>query len=130
MSATDNEARIRKGYAAFNSGDVPALVDLFAEDLVWHFPGTSKLAGDHVGRDAALAMLGAYGAACEGTLQAVLHDVMANDEHVAGWATDTADVGGRKLEVGAVVIFAMHDGKVVEATHYFQDQAAIDALLS
>jgi len=93
-------------------------------------PGTSKLAGDHVGRDAALATLGAYAAAVEGTLQAQLHDVMANDEHVAGWATDTASAGGRSLEVSAVVIFSMQDGKVVKASHHFDDPAAVDAFLT
>ncbi len=60
MGAADNASRIRKGYAAFNAGDVATLVDLFAEDVVWHFPGQSKLAGDHIGRDATLAALGGY----------------------------------------------------------------------
>ena len=70
MGAADNAARIRRGYDAFNQGEVEVLVDLFAEDIVWHFPGTSKLGGDHVGRDQTLGVLGAYGAASGGTLQA------------------------------------------------------------
>src|SRR4051812_49821745 len=77
MGATENANRIRDGYRAFNSGDVAALTDLFADDIVWHFPGTSKLSGEHVGRDATLGALGAYGAAGQGTLQANLVDVMA-----------------------------------------------------
>ena len=77
MGATENADRIRDGYRAFNSGDVAALTELFADDIVWHFPGTSKLSGEHAGRDAALGALGAYGAAGEGTLKANLVDVMA-----------------------------------------------------
>src|SRR5687768_16400100 len=50
MGATENAKRIREGYDAFNRADVAALVDLFAEDFVWHFPGASKLAGEHLGR--------------------------------------------------------------------------------
>lgn len=127
MGEAENTARIRKGYEAFNTGDGAALVDLFAEYVVWHFPGTSKLAGEHVGRDACLGMLGAYGAATNGTLQANLVDVMASADRVAGWATDTATVAGKTLDVRAVVVFAMRDGKVVEAWHHFDDLYALDA---
>ena len=130
MGAAENEGRIRKGYEAFNTGDVDTLIDLFAEDIVWHFPGHSKLAGEHVGRDATLAFFGGYGAAAEGTLQARLIDVMAGADHVAGWANDTARARGRTLDVRAAVIFAMRDGKVTEAWHHFDDPGAVDAFLA
>ena len=130
MGAAENEARIRKGYDAFNAGDVPTLLDLFDADIVWHFPGTNRLAGDHVGRDATLAFLGAYGEAAGGTLHATPLDVMATDDHVAGWARDTAAVGDRQLDVRAAVIFAMRDGKVVEAWHHFDDLYAVDHFLA
>ena len=130
MGAAQNADRIRAGYKAFNAGDVPALVDLFAEDIVWHFPGNSKLAGDHIGRDAALNALGGYGAASGGTLQANLVDIMASDDHVTGWANDTATAGGRTLDVNSVVIFTMVDGKVTEGRQFIDDVAALDAFLA
>ena len=130
MGAKENAEQIRRGYEAFNSGDVDALVELFAEDIVWHVPGSSKLAGDHIGRDATLAMFGAYGAAAEGTLEANLIDVMASDDNVTGWATDTAATATRSLETSAVVIFAIRDGKVTEAWHHFGDQDAFDAFVA
>src|SRR5439155_17789938 len=118
MGAADNASRVRKGYAAFNAGDVPTLVDLFAEDVVWHFPGQSKLAGDHIGRDATLSVLGGYGEASGGTLKANLLDLMASDDGVTGVANDTATSGGKALDVRSSLIFAMRDGKVSEAWHY------------
>jgi ketosteroid isomerase-like protein len=130
MAASENASRVRAGYDAFNQADIPALVDLFAEDVVWHFPGSSKLAGDHVGRDATLAVLGAYGQAAGGTLKASVIDVMASDDHVAGVAKDTASAGGRTLDVRSTVLFAMRDGKVTEAWHYIDDLAAFDSFLS
>ena len=130
MGAKENAELIRRGYAAFNSGDVDTLVEIFAEDIVWHVPGSSKLAGDHIGRDATLAMFGAYGAAAEGSLKANLIDVMASETNVTGWATDTAATATRSLETSAVVIFSIRDGKVVEASHYFGDQDAFDAFLA
>ena len=130
MGAQGNIERIRDGYAAFNKGDVDALVELFAEDIVWHFPGTSKLSGEHVGRDATLAALGGYGAASNGTLQANLVDIMANDTHVTGWARDTATANGRTLDINSVVIFTMKDGKVTKGRHFVDDPAALDAFLA
>ena len=130
MGATENAERIRKGYDAFNQGDVPALIDLFADDVVWHFPGSSKLGGEHVGRDATLTALGGYGEASGGTLRANLIDLMASENHVAGVANDTATNGGRKLDVRSTVVFAMRDGKVTEAWHYIDDTEALDAFLA
>ena len=130
MGASENASRVRDGYEAFNQGDIPVLVDLFDEGIVWHFPGTSSLAGDHVGRDATLGVLGAYGAAAGGTLKAAVVDLMASDDHVAGVANDTAAHGGRTLDVRSTVIFAMQGGKVTEAWHYIDDLAAFDAFLA
>lgn len=130
MSAAANEARIRNAYEAFNVGDGATLLDTFDEDIVWHFPGSSKLAGDHVGRDATMAFLGAYGESGGGTFHAKLLAVVANDELVAGWANDTAEVDGRVLDVVAVVMFAIRDGKVIEAWHHFADLYAVDAFLA
>jgi ketosteroid isomerase-like protein len=129
MGAKENASRIRAGYDAFNQQDIAALIDLFAEDIVWHFPGANRLAGDHVGRDATLAVLGAYGEAAQGTLNADAIDVMASDTHVAGLANDTAKAGGKTLDVRSTVIFSMTDGKVIEAWHYIDDLAAFDSFL-
>jgi ketosteroid isomerase-like protein len=130
MSAAENTDRIRAGYTAFNSGDVPALVDLFAEDIVWHFPGTSKLAGEHVGRDAALGALGAYGAASNGTLQANLVDLVANGDRVLGWARDTAANATGALDIDSIVIFTLRDGKVTDGQQIVSDPTALDAFLA
>ena len=130
MGAAENAERIRAGYKAFNTGDVPALIDLFAEDIVWHFPGNSKLAGEHVGRDAVLTVLGAYGAATDGTLQANLIDVMSSENNVTGWGRDTASARGKTLDTNSVVVFTMRDGKVTEGHHFIEDTAALDALLA
>ena len=130
MGAADNASRVRKGYAAFNAGDVATLVDLFAEDVVWHFPGENKLSGDHIGRHATLTTLAGYGAASGGTLKANLLDLMPSDNGVAGVANDTATSGGKTLDVRSSVIFAMRDGKVTETWHYIDDLASFDDFLA
>ena len=130
MGASENAARIRAGYESFNKGDIDGLVDLFDENIVWHFPGASKLAGEHIGRDAVLAVLGAYGEASGGTLQANPVDVMASDDHVTGWARDTATANGRTLDLDSFVVFTMRDGKVTAAQHLVADIEGLDAFLA
>jgi ketosteroid isomerase-like protein len=126
MSVEHNAARIRGAYEAFAQADVPALVDIFDEDVVWHYPGNSPLAGDHKGREAVLGFLGQFTERTGGTYRAQLRQVMANDDHAAGWANDVASRDGKSLDVNAVVVFQLSDGRVVEAWHYFDDQAALD----
>ena len=55
MGAAENAEIVRRGYAAFNAGDMETLTELFDESASWHTPGRSPLAGDYVGRDAAFA---------------------------------------------------------------------------
>jgi len=129
MGANENASRVRAGYDAFNQADIPALIDLFDENIVWHFPGSSRLAGDHKGRDATLGVLGAYGEAGGGTLKANVIDVMASEDHVAGVANDTASHNGKTLDVRSTVVFSMRGGKVTEAWHYMDDLAALDAFI-
>ncbi len=58
MSEHPDIDRHRKGHAAFRSGDMEYLNELFAEDTVWHWSGRSQISGDHVGRDAVFAVFG------------------------------------------------------------------------
>ena len=57
MSEHPNAARAREGFERFVQGDLPALLDLFADDAVWHVPGSMALSGEHRGRDAIIAFL-------------------------------------------------------------------------
>lgn len=55
-----NASIVRSGYEAFNRGDLTTLTELFGDDVSWHTPGQSPLAGDVVGREAVVARLGRY----------------------------------------------------------------------
>jgi ketosteroid isomerase-like protein len=51
MPELPNVEIVRRGYAAFNNGDTSALAALIAENVVWHVPGRSLIAGDWPGND-------------------------------------------------------------------------------
>ena len=39
MGSGDNADLVQRGYAAFSTGDIATLSELFAADAVWHVPG-------------------------------------------------------------------------------------------
>jgi uncharacterized protein len=66
--AKDNVALIRKGFEAFNKGDVATLSTVLSADCVHHMPGSNRFSGDHKGRDNMLKMYGELGALTNGTM--------------------------------------------------------------
>ena len=72
MGAGEDVALVRRGYEAFNTGDMDTLTELFEESAPWHTPGRSSLAGDHKGRDATFAYFGQLGGQTGGTFRAEL----------------------------------------------------------
>jgi ketosteroid isomerase-like protein len=65
--AEQNTQRAKDGYAAFMRGDIPAVLELLADDTEWVVPGPSDIpmAGAHQGKQAVLAFFGALGETLE-----------------------------------------------------------------
>ena len=128
--AHPNEDLIRRGYEAFNKGDVETLREVFDPEIVWHFPGRSVLAGDHRGSDAVLGFFGRTQELTAGTFRVELHEVVADDEHTVGLHLATGERGGRTLEDHEVVVFHVRDDKVVEVWQYVENQYTYDEFFS
>jgi ketosteroid isomerase-like protein len=124
-----NVARIRDGYAAFAKGDMAILNDLFAEDLQWHEAGRNQVSGEYHGRDAAFGLLGKVVEITEGTLRIDLHAVFADDEHGVALVTVSGSRDGRSINVNAVHVMHLRDGKVAEFWNANTDQYAVDELI-
>jgi ketosteroid isomerase-like protein len=126
MSAQDNAERVRRGYDAFNTGDLTALAELIADEVVWHVPGRSALSGDHKGREATFAYLGQLAQLSDGTMRANLEDLVAGGETVVARQTNTARHGDKELHDPACLVFEMSGGRIVETREYHYDQYAMD----
>lgn len=125
--AHPHEDLIRAGYAAFGRGDIHAfLTDFSSPDIVWHFPGRSRLAGDHAGAETVGALFRTLGELSSGTHRVELHDVIANDDHTVALHVARAERGDKKMEVNALTIFHIQDGKVTEAWTVHYDLHAVD----
>ncbi len=97
MADHPNAAQMRRGHEAFNKGDVTALMEMFAADVVWHVAGNNRLSGEHRGKEAVFAAFAKTVGVPPLNFKIELHDVVANDEHAVTLARYTASRQGRPL---------------------------------
>jgi uncharacterized protein len=131
MGADENAAIVRRGYEAFNRGDMETLTELFDESAVWHLPGRSSMAKDYQGREAILAYFGQLGQETGGTFRAELEDLLADgDDRVVGIQRSTAERDGERLDVGDCIVFQLRDGRITDGREHFHDLYAWDEFWS
>ena len=121
---------IKTGHAAFEQGDMAAITELFAEDVVWHLFGSNQVAGVHRGRDAVFAAFAKMAELSGGTFKFEIHDVVANDEHAVALARATGTREGRSLDSIDTDVYHMKDGKVTEFWSFVEDNHVTDAFWS
>ncbi|WP_345151979.1 nuclear transport factor 2 family protein [Arthrobacter ginkgonis] len=126
MGAAENAEVVRRGYEAFNAGDLATLGELFAEDAVWYAAGNGPLSGTKQGRDAVMAYFGELGARSQGSFQATVQDVVGGDSHTVGIQQTRAENNGKTLDMATVIVFVLRDGVVVEGREFFEDPAKSD----
>lgn len=125
--AEQNAETVGRGYAAFNAGDLKTLAELFDERATWHTPGRSPIAGDHTGREAIFAQFGRYGGETGGTFKAaLLHVLTSDDGRVVGIHRNTAERGGKHLDIGCCIVFEFKNGRVIDGREHFYDLYAWD----
>jgi ketosteroid isomerase-like protein len=131
MGAEENLAVMRRGYEAFNVGDMETLIEVFDESIVWHLPGRSSMANDYQGRDATLAYFGQLAQKTGGTFRAELQHLLTDDDdRVVGIQRSTADRDGKHLDVGNCIVFQLKDGRVIDGREHFHDLYAWDEFWS
>lgn len=126
MGNAENVELVRRGYEAFNSGDMATLVEIFAEDAVWHVAGSGVLSGTKQGRDAVLAYFGELGARTQGNFRADVEDIVGGDKHTVAIQRTHGEANGKTLDMGTIITFVLRDGKVAEGREYFEDTAKAD----
>lgn len=128
--AHPNEDLMREGFTAFQSGDLQKVGDFFADDIVWHVPGKSPLAGDHKGIDAVMEFFGKTMEMTGGTFKLEVHDILANDEHGVALITTTGEREGKSLRSNGVQVIHIEGGKVTESWLHPDDAYANDEFWS
>ena len=126
MGTAENVELVRRGYTAFNAGDMATLSDLFAEDAVWHVAGSGVLSGTKQGRDAILAYFGELGARTQGHFQANVEDIVGGENHTVAIQQTHGEANGKTLDMPTVITFVVRDGQIAEGREFFEDTAKVD----
>jgi uncharacterized protein len=124
--AHPNEEALRRADEALASGNVQAMMDLFADDAVIHVGGRSKLAGDYKGKDQLLEMYGRFMQSLGNIQEMSTHDILANDTHGIQLQTVTAERDGRRITIKSFGAMHFTDGKVTEAWFLDEDPYTAD----
>ncbi|GIU56346.1 nuclear transport factor 2 family protein [Arthrobacter sp. NicSoilC12] len=126
MGTEENVELVRRGYTAFNAGDMATLSDLFAEDAVWHVAGSGVLSGTKQGRDAILAYFGELGARTQGHFQANVEDIIGGENHTVAIQQTHGEANGKTLDMPTVITFVVRDGQIAEGREFFENTAKAD----
>jgi ketosteroid isomerase-like protein len=122
-----NEALARREMELIDAGDLESLRELYADDLVIHYPGRNLLSGTSQVDDFLAKFQALLG---NGTLVRELHDALGTDDHAVQLLRVTASVGERSHSWNAVAVLHVRDGKFSECWIHVDDQYALDDFLN
>jgi uncharacterized protein len=131
MGVEQNLETVRKGYAAFSSGDMDTLMSLYHDDAVHIVPGASQISGAHKGKESILGLYGRLFELSGGTMRLQLEHVLSDGgNRVVSIHTSSLDKDGETITQTEALLFTLVDGKVVEIQDFFGDIALNDSLFS
>ena len=122
-----NEQVIRTMFDAYSRGDDGTLRRVLADDVVYHLPGRSPMAGDYRGRDAVLQLWDRQKDAMGGQPYRVEFLGMLSDgERTILLTSGRAEGRERTLAWRGVNEYTVRDGTVAECRVYIDDLYTFD----
>jgi ketosteroid isomerase-like protein len=113
---------------AVSAKDFARVAGMFADDIVWHQPGTHRLAGTYRGGAAVNEMIGAQMAATQGTFELAMTGApMVNGALVAIPVHFSATRDQAAMAMDGVDVLRIEGEKIAEVWLFSVDQQAEDA---
>ena len=126
MSDQTNSAVVQQAYEAFGRGDIPGVLDLLTDDVVWTLQGPSVIpfAGTFHGREGIVEFFSLVGEALEFEQFEPREFVAQGDTVVVlGYERSLAKATGRWLEQEWAHVYTLRNGKITTG-RFFEDTAA------
>jgi len=117
---------LRGAYERFIAGDPSAMVDLLADDVVYHLPGGHLGGGRVDGRAALFARLAAAARWCDAPPEIELLETSGAGDFVVTVERFRVRRGALRLDQTVCVVWRMRAARCVELWAHFADQAACD----
>jgi acyl-CoA thioesterase FadM/ketosteroid isomerase-like protein len=110
----------------YGGGDLAAVEELLSDDVVWHVPGTSPIAGDYRGREAVTGYFHRRRELAGGALRIVKGVVAHHEEALVQLADGQAKLGGREAAWRTAGVYRVAGGRIAEAWLVPLDQEHFD----
>ncbi|MET9103999.1 nuclear transport factor 2 family protein [Streptomyces antibioticus] len=132
MAEHPHAALVRKGYEAFQRGDMDTLRSLMTGDCTHHVPGSHPLSGDYKGIDAVLGdYYGRLAAETGGSFRVeLLHVFVDGRGHAMTAHRFTADRGDRHIDENGGIVFRIVGDKISDLDECVEDMDQADAFWS
>jgi len=119
---------VRSYFDAVAKGDFDAVGKIFADDIVWHQPGSGSLSGTHRGKEAVYALLGRFMERSGGSFRIDrVGPLMAQGDRVATPLHFSAEKPGASMAMSGVDVLRIDGRRICEVWLFSEDQAAEDA---
>jgi limonene-1,2-epoxide hydrolase len=113
MADSENIELVRRFCAAWNKPDIPAILDFFADDAVYHNMPVQPVQG----KDAIKGLIEQFMAPFEGCDWEIKH-IAANGNTVLTERVDRF-LGEKPIELPVMGVFELRDGKIAAWRDYF-----------
>lgn len=124
-------AQVRRGYAAFNTGDVETLTAVLSHDVVQHVPGDSQISGTYKGIDSVLGYYAKLGELTGGTFRAHLISVAGDGQ---GHVTAVHQISGTRKGTTRVsrgaILFTFLGDRATDLLEMHEDLPGDDAFFA
>jgi ketosteroid isomerase-like protein len=128
MAEHPNEALVRRGYQAFETGDMDTMGKLMTPDVVHRVPGNNQTSGEHKGQDEVFAMYNQLFELTGGNLSVELESVEAQgDDRVVAVHRLRGEREGKTLDVRETIEFTISGDTISRLDETTEDEAAEDA---
>jgi ketosteroid isomerase-like protein len=116
--------------AAARRGDFDAAFAMFADDIVFRIPGRSSFAGEHHGRERAMAYIDAARALSrEHEVQVEVLDALTSTDRFALIVVERFHRDGEIFEIRRANLYRVRGDEIDEIWIFEADQYEVDALM-
>jgi hypothetical protein len=112
----------------YAGGDQAPAGALLAEDVAWHVPGRSAIAGDYRGRDEVLRHFVVRRELARATFRIAVRGVLADDGRAVIFAGCQVQRDSKTFEWETASVFRIAEGKIAECWVLPYDQYAFDEI--
>jgi uncharacterized protein len=114
----------------YAGGDQGPVAGMLSDDVTWHVPGHSPIAGEYRGREEVLRYFTRRRELADATFRIDVRGVLADDERTVILAGGEVDCRGETFAWGTVGIFRLADARIAECWVVPYDQHAFDQIWS